>query len=571
MSDIARRNQPPMDEPISHRSPEGGGVGRFLLAAAIVLMLVAVAGATTWWMYSREPADPAAAPTPGASSKCPDADLLVAAAPDIAPVIQAAARTLDDDTSGPDGCGPIEVVAEEPSATAAASVKYDVWIPSSSSWVAIAGTRGAAYAIQGEPLAHTPVVLAAPSALADQIGQGGQTSWAKLTGGVAAGRIPAVTMPDAQASTVGMLSVYAVNKAMARTTPDTGIAQLRALTLRSRLTDATANSAKLMDRLAGEWSTNSVTSSVGVFPTTEQQLKAYQAAKHTVQLKGAFPVDGLVEADFPFAVARTNRNAGLTERLRAAITKPILTRAGFRTSATPNAMPVIAKPQELLASSAMWAGYKNLTTQVLLLIDASGSMNQKITAPGGKSTTRAALLRESGGIAAELFAEDTSVGMWFFGQPTPSSPAHVEAVPFGPITAEVGGKPRREALGGAMATYRAADDSGTPLYQSVLDGVAEMQPKVKQGAVTLVVVLTDGVDGESTFKMTQPQFMQKLAAAQDPNRPVPVLSVGYGPDVDMKALNAMSSATGGAAFAATNPADLSSAIAKAFLAAHAPR
>ncbi|GAA0478526.1 hypothetical protein Ade02nite_67200 [Paractinoplanes deccanensis] len=558
-----------MDEPNSHRSPDGGGVGRFLLAAAIVLMLVAVAGATTWWMYSREPA-PTAGPAPAASaSQCPDADLVVAAAPEIAPVVQAAARTFDDDSS--DKCGPIEVIAEEPSVTAASSVKYDVWIPSSSKWVDLAGTRGAAYDIDGEPLAHSPIVLAAPSTLADQIAKGGQASWAKLTAGVAAGQIPAVTMADAQTTTVGMLSVYAVNRAMARTTPDAGIAQLRALTLRSRLTDAAANPAKLMTRIAEDWNTNSVTAGIGVFPTTEQQLKAYQAGKHTVQLKGAPPVDGLVDADYPFAIAHNNRDAELTKRLRAAITKTSLTGAGFRTSPTPNAMPVIAEPQELLASSTMWAGYKNLTTQVLLLIDASGSMNQKITAPGGRTTTRAALLRQSGGIAAELFAEDTSVGMWFFGQPTPASPAHVEAVSFGPITGAVKGKTRREALGAAMAGYKAADNSGTPLYQSVLDGVDEMRPKVQQGAVTLVVVLTDGVDGESTFTMTQAEFMQKLTAGQDPNRPVPVLAVGYGPDVDMKALNDMSNATGGKAFAATNPADLSSAIAKAFLAAHAPR
>ncbi|MEV4349867.1 substrate-binding domain-containing protein [Actinoplanes sp. NPDC049596] len=559
-----------MDEPNSHRSPEVGGVGRFLLAAAIVLMLVAVAGATTWWMYSREPADPTAQPAPAASaSQCPDADLLVAAAPEIAPVIQAAARTFNEDPS--DKCGPIEVIPEEPSVTASASVKYDVWIPSSSAWVALAGTRGAAYKVEGEPIARTPVVLAAPDTLAAQIGQGGQTAWAKVTAAAASGQLSAVSMPDPQTNTVGMLSVYAINKAMARTTPDAGIAQLRALTLRSRLTDAAADPAKLLTRIGEEWNVSSVTSSIGVFPTTEQQLKAYQAGKHTVGLKGAAPIDGLVEADYPFAIAHNNRDADLTERLRAAITKQALTKAGFRTTSAPNAMPLIAKPQELLASGAMWAGYKSLTTQVLLLIDASGSMNQKITAPGGRSTTRAALLRQSGGIAAELFAEDTSVGMWYFGQPTPSSPAHIESVPFGPITDDVKGKSRREALGAAMAGYRASDNSGTPLYQTVLDGVAEMQPKVRQGAVTLVVVLTDGVDGESTFKMSQPQFMQKLTAAQDPNRPVPVLAVGYGPDVDMKALNDMSAATGGKAFAATNPADLSSAIAKAFLAAHAPR
>ncbi|MGK5684618.1 substrate-binding domain-containing protein [Actinoplanes sp. URMC 104] len=571
MPDRARRDQPPVDQPVTHHGPPGGGAGRIVLAAAIVVLLLAVAGGTTWWMYSRDPAPatnagPSRAPSP---SSCPGVKLRVAAAPEIAPVVSAAAKTLDDDDKNP--CDPVQVVAEEPGLTVASAAKPDVWIPSSSAWLGIANAGGAAFTAQGRPLAHTPIMLAAPASVTDSLSKGGRTSWAQLTAAVAAGNVAAVTMPDARASTTGLLSVYAVNAAMARTTPDSGIAQLRALTLRSRLKEASADPSRVLAGIAGQWNANGVTYDVGVFPTTEQQLRTYQRGKHTVQLKGAYPVDGLVEADYPFAVAKNNQDTELAGKLRAAITRPALTAAGFRAAATPNALPLPAQPAALLAPATMWSEYKTLSTQVLLLIDASGSMNQKISAPGGRTLTRAALLRESGQFAAQLFAEDTSVGMWYFGQPTPSSPAHEEVVPYGPITDQLQGATRREALAKAMRDYRAADDSGTPLYQSVLDGVAEMREKVSPGTVTLVVVLTDGKDGESTFKMTQAQFMDKLAAQQDPSRPVPVLAVGYGPDVDMKALTDMSTATGGAAFAATDPADLSSAIAKAFLAAHAPR
>ncbi|MBM2615232.1 substrate-binding domain-containing protein [Actinoplanes sp. LDG1-06] len=572
MSDLTGRNQPPMDEPVTHHGPPGGGAGRVLLAVGIVLLLVVVAGGTTWWMYTRDPA-PTTNTAPvrtTAPTACPSVKLRVAAAPEIAPVVRAAAKKLDDNPADP--CDPVEVVAEEPGATVAAAAKPDVWIPSSSAWLGIANAGGAAFTAQGQPLAHSPIMLAAPAAVTDSLSKGGQTSWAQLTGAVAAGKIPAVTMPDAQATTVGLLSVYAINAAMARTTPDSGIAQLRALTLRSRLKDASADPTALVARVAGQWNTNGVIYDVGIFPILEQQLKVYQHGKHTVQLKGAYPADGLVEADYPFAVAKNNQDEALTKKLRAAITGTAITQAGFRAAPTPRALPLPAQPAGLLAPATMWSQYKSLATQVLLLIDASGSMNQKIKAPGGREVTRAALLRESGKFAAELFAEDTTIGMWYFGQPTPTSPAHQEVVSYGPITGQLDdGTSRRAALGKAMDNYRAADDSGTPLYQSVLDGVTEMRDKVSPGTVTLVVVLTDGVDGESTFKMTQAQFMTKLAGEQDPSRPVPVLSVGYGPDVDMKALNEMSEATGGKAFAATNPADLSSAIAKAFLAAHAPR
>ncbi|MDY7086881.1 MAG: substrate-binding domain-containing protein [Actinomycetota bacterium] len=573
MSDLTGRNQPSADEPVTHHGPPGGGAGRVLLAAAIVLLLVAVAGGTTWWMYTREPApttNTATTVKPSTPPACPGVKLRVAAAPEIAPIVRAAAKRLDDSPADP--CDLITVVAEEPGNTATNAAKPDVWIPSSSAWLGIANAGGAAFAAQGEPMAYSPIMLAAPTAVTDSLSKAGRTSWAQLIGAVAAGRIVSVTMPDARTSTVGLLSVHGVNAAMARTTPDSGIAQLRALTLRSRLKEASADPAKVIAKIAEQWNTNGVVYDVGVFPVVEQQLKAYQRGKHTVQLKGAYPADGLVQADYPFAVAKNNQDVELTAQLRAAITRSALVQAGFRPAPMPDALPLPSQPGDLLTPATMWSEYKSLATQVLLLIDASGSMNQKIEAPGGRSLTRAALLRESGRFAADLFSEDTTVGMWYFGQPTPTSPAHREIVSYGPITEQVdGGKTRRDSLVKAMDTYRAAENSGTPLYQTVLDGVAEMREKVAPGTVTLVVVLTDGEDGESTFKMTQQQFMAKLAGEQDPSRPVPIIAVGYGPDVDMKALNDMSAATGGKAFPATNPADLSSAIAKAFLAAHAPR
>lgn len=567
MSDIVRRDQPPQPEWGSHhhRSPENS-VGRFVLAGVIVLLLIAVAGGTTWWMYSREPAAAPPAPQPS-TPQCPSPSLRVVAAPEIAPVVLAAARTIGPPRGG---CSPVEVTAEEPWLTATGERKPDVWIPSSAAWLRT-GPAAAAYAMAGAPLAYSPILLAAPPAITSLHAEDDQTSWTGLLESVTSGRLATVSMPDAQRSTVGLLSVYAVNQAMARTTKDRGIAQLRALTLRSRLKDATGDPAATLRKIAGEWNTTSVVNDIGVFPITEQQLTTYQRGGHTVQLAGAYPADGLVEADYPYAVAKALDDRELADRLRAAIGRTALTEAGFRTSRTPKALAVPAAPESLQAPARVWAGYRSLTTQVLLLIDASGSMNDRVKGPGGRVTTRAGLLRESGTAAAQLLSEDTSVGMWQFGSPTPASPPHTEVVPFGPITATVGGKQRRDALAAAMAGYRAPPIAGTPLYQSVLDATAEMQTRVKEDTVTLVVVLTDGVDGESRHAMPHAQFMARLKAQHDPKRPVPVIAVGYGPGADMRALSDMAAATGGEAIPATDPADLASAMANAFVAAHTPR
>ncbi|MET0426728.1 MAG: hypothetical protein ABW046_22870 [Actinoplanes sp.] len=545
-------------------------MARYVLAAAIVVMLVVVAGGTVWWMYTRQPvADPTPLAGPSsAPASCGNPTLKVAAAPEMVPVIEAAALSLNP---GGGTCGPIRVSAEEPVDTLAnlKTQKPDVWIPSSSAWLRMPG--GDTFDGGDSPLARTPIVLAAPTAITGLFAKGDQTSWAQLAAGAAGDKIPAVTMPDAQRSTVGMLSVYAVNQAMTRTTTDTGIAQLRALTLRSRLKDANADPAALLRKVQGEWNANAVVYDVGAFPVTEQQFLAYQRAKHTVQLQAAFPVDGLIEADYPYAIATKTKHKELAQKLRTAITGASLTEAGFRAEAMPRALTLPKQVESLLAPAKMWADYRQLNFQVLLLIDASGSMNQQIKDKTGRTTTRAELLRGSGKTAAQLFGADTSIGMWFFSEPTKTSPAHTEAVPFGPITAEIDGKPRREMLAASIGAYRAENDAGTPLYQAVLDGQKEMQSKVKPDAVTLMVVLTDGEDGESRFKMPGKDFLAKLAAQRDPARPVPIIGVGYGPDANMAALGAMATATGGQAIPATNPADLSSAMARAFLAAHAPQ
>ncbi len=568
MSELSRRDQPPSPERSGphHRSPENG-TGRLLLAGAIVLVLILVAGCTTWWMYSREPiTGPPASPQPS----CPSPALRVVAAPEIVPVVVEAARTIGPPASESGGCGPVEVIAEEPWITASAERKPDVWIPSSSAWLRM-GTISAAYRTSGAPLAWSPIMLAAPAGIAGQFADDGRTTWSRVVSGITAGKVSAATMPDPQRSTVGLLSVLAVNAAMARTTPDDGIAQLRALTLRSRLKEATADQAGLLRRMAGEWNPTSAVRDVGIFPVIEQQLRAYQRAEHTVRLEGALPTDGLIEADYPFATAKATEQRELADRLRAAIGRTALTEAGFRTAPTKGSVAVPTSAEALLGPARTWAAYRALTTQVLLLIDSSGSMNDRITGPGGRTTTRAALLRESGKAAAQLFSDDTSVGLWFFGSPTPTSPAHTEAVSFGPITGPLGNRPRRDVLTAAMAGYRAPTIAGTPLYQSVLDATAAMKAQVRPGTVTLVVVLSDGVDGQSRFAMPRAQFLAKLNAQRDPARPVPVIAVGYGPDADMAALRAMASATGGEAIPATDPADLASAMAKAFVAAHAPR
>ena len=545
----------PQQEPPHH--------GRLWLAAAIVLLVLVSAVGVTWFLIRNGPSGPAtsrpvASPAPS-TTPCPRAGMRVVAAPEIAPVIRAAAGGL---TPGGQRCPAVEVVAEEPGVTIAAKARPDVWVPSSSVWLRAAGEG---YTIAGDPLAYSPIMLAGPKPIIEQISRNGQTGWTRLIEGMVGGRIPVATMPDAQRTTTGMLSVYGVHAATARATPDRGIAQLRAFTLRSRLDDASGDPVSVLERLAGQADANAAVYGSGVFPVTEQQLTAYQRGGHPIQLAGAAPVDGPVEADYPYAI-HENAPRDLARRLRAAISGPDLTAAGFRTEASEAALELPKEPEKLLGPARRWVQYRTMPFQVLLLIDASGSMNDKITDRAGAGTTKAALLRQSGVSAAQLFGEETSLGMWYFGA-TSTGPAHTEEVPFGPLADKVGGQSRRDLMGKKIAGYQAVPQAATPLFQSVLDGVETMRGRAKPDAATVVVVLTDGNDQGSRFAMTQETFRKRLADGNDPGRPVPIIAVGFGPTADMQVLKGMADATGGRAIAAQNPADLASAVAQAFLAA----
>ena len=232
--------------------------------------------------------------------------------------------------------------------------------------------------------------------------------------------------------------------------------------------------------------------------------------------------------------------------------------------------PPPATPNDITNAAVAWSQYRQLAFQVLLLVDASGSMNDPVRGRDGTMTTKAQLLRRAGAQAAQLFGAETSLGMWVFGTPTATSPPYTEALGFGPLSGPVAGSTRRDAFTKAVASYQANPAAGTPLYETVLRGVAAMRPRYRPDALTLVVVLTDGRDEDSPYAMTTQAFLGKLAAASNPKTPVPVFCIGYGADADMTVLNQISTRTGGKAVASNDPGDLASAIAMVFLAAHQP-
>jgi Ca-activated chloride channel homolog len=623
----------------SHRDA-GGGHARprrtgWILAGALVL--VAAVGATLYIVR------------PVADGGCGGGPVLrLAVAPEVSPLIERAAEGTGD------GCPAVTLtpLAAGTTSSILADDQLDGWVPASSAWLDLqptppeTGTPGPETAAPapetatpapetptpapetptpapetptpapetptpapatGTPapgtvpvsLVRTPLVVAAPQPLAEALGwPEQQPTWAELTAAVVQGQLPRFSMDSPLRTPTGLLGVLGVHAAMGRTTPDPGIAQLRALTLRSRLADADADPTALLRQLATRSDPDRAIQEVGAFPVTEQALRAYQDGQPAVPLAALYPADGLMEADYPLVLTpaaaadgdRRELADSLVARIHSAEFAATVAEQGFRPAgppagtATPGApgpdglleqypAPTAAPddPASVTLQAHQWAGYQALAFQTLILVDASASMNDPVRDSSGNQTTKAELLQAAGIQASALYGQDTSLGMWMFATPASDSPPFVEVVPLGPLDEPIDGVPRREVVRVASESYAPFDRAGTPLFETVLQGVEAMQPLVRPETVTLVVVLTDGRDEDTAYAMSGAEFQSRLGDLRDPDRPVPVFCIGYGADADMAALEGIAEATGGRAVASNDPGDLASAIAQIFLAAHGVR
>jgi Ca-activated chloride channel homolog len=602
--------------------------GWWIAAGAVVLAMAIAAGILVGVHLARRGDDSDAGATCGGRPV-----LRVTVTPEFADIVNDAAQDVGD--IGTCSLILVQPEPVTRTLTELANRPPDVWIPASSAWLrlATAGGRGApastpsavgatsdgpsgpaasttrgpgagggaviAFADNPVSLARSPIVIAAPRPFAESLGwPATQPSWTELTTRVVGRQIPRFSMASPMRDTSGLLAVLGVQAAMGRTTTDPGIAQMRALTLRARLAEPEADPAALLDRLGRHTDATLAAREVGLFPITEQALFGYLKANHSVPAAAIYPPDGLLEADYPLAL--TNRTAAdserralaaqLANRIRARDFTDTLIGQGFRPAAqtaaaagtttavaptAPGLLPGYAQPTTMPAQvaepAAMWAQYRRLTYQVLLLVDGSGSMNDQVRDRSGNLTTKSELLRLAGVQAAQLFGEDTSLGMWLFATPTSGSPPYTVALPYGPINDSVNGVPRRDLMRQVAQGYKAYPSAGTPLFETVLRGTAEMRERFRPDASTLVVVLTDGQDRDTRFAMGRAEFLNRLNADRDPARPVPVFAIGYGTDADMGVLRDIARLTGGQAVASNDPGDLASAMAKIFLAAHQPR
>jgi hypothetical protein len=77
-----------------------------------------------------------------------------------------------------------------------------------------------------------------------------------------------------------------------------------------------------------------------------------------------------------------------------------------------------------------------------------------------------------------------------------------------------------------------------------------------------VVIITDGGNSDKAGISTK-DLLRTLAAENDPERPVAVFAIAYGPSGDVASLQRISAVTGGRAYAAPDPRQIGAVLADA--------
>jgi len=498
----------------------------------------------------------------GASSCDTTTRLNVTAAADIAPVVANAARRVSDE----DGCYQVTVTSRESDTTAESLVvsdgteRPDVWIPESTIWLQRAQAAGAwDVPVNGQSIASSPVVLALTEDTASLLGWPDRApTWAQVFGPQAAEDL-SIGLPDPAREPVGVSALFGVRGVLG-TAPDPAAALTT--TLRGLSPNTVPSTDDLFDRLPGE-----ITAAEPLegFPASEKSVLRHNATQAPSKLVAVYAQPAVPALDYPFVVLPDTKpdKRDAAEKFLAKLVEPettkVLSDAGFRTpdgrslrdrsrdkrvsaaKLTPPRLPPAAEIDTMLNQ---WAG-ANRSARIQVLVDVSGSMNEPVA---GTGKTRMALTLQAAELGLGLMKPTTKVGLWLFSTNLDGpGKDYKELVPVETVSDLLSTGALEQ-----LRSVQALPNGATGLYDSTLAAYQTARQNYEPGRINLVVVLTDGRN-EDGAGISREALLTELGNLGDPRRPVQVIGIGIGPDVDVAELQAISGATGGQAFTTPDP------------------
>jgi hypothetical protein len=526
--------------------------------------------------------------------------LSVAAATEISPAVDQAAQQWVSDGANVNGtCVAISVNAINPAIEAAAIAREhhvsltglgdapasvavpDVWLADSSTW--LLRLKADAQGFQptdGSSVAQSPIVLAMPKPVAEIVGwPDNALSWkdALTLFTTSKGINPGIADPTRDAT--GLAGLLALSQ-VAPSIPDGQEKAVGALRLLAQ------SSSALRDDLLQKFphsanDPNDIASSVGAAPLSEQDVISYDAQKPSVPLAALYLKPLPPPLDYPYAVMpelspqKLAAAAGLRGRLSTATFKNALASAGLRgpdgTAGAGFNLPIGAPPATPPTKSAsagsaepggtaaagLDAGAINQTIgrwaaitvpgRVLAVFDVSGSMSTPV--PTAKNQTRAQVTQQAAVQGLSLFDDKWAVGVWRFSTDLDGTRPWQEIVPISSLASS------RQKLKDSVK-YLTPTHGDTGLYDTALAAYKEVRDSWVGGRINSVIMFTDGKN-ENPGGLTLQQLVTQLKKLNDPERPVRMVIIGIGDQVDPKELQAITDATSaGGVFVAQDPAKI---------------
>ncbi|WP_157487937.1 MULTISPECIES: VWA domain-containing protein [unclassified Leifsonia] len=519
--------------------------------AALVAVCLVAGGGIAWASGSLGGIIPTGASTPSCDTVRP---LAVVADPAIAPVMAGIAAEFDAAHPCTQTTVKPQASADTASVLAAGNdVHADIWVPDSAAWrtrtdaTAASLGRPAPTAAFGDAVATTPVVFAAPAAQSAAFAEQ-PVGWSSILDGSVSALLPDPEGSGASLAALGALGAHAPGDD-ARPFAGAMIALGRTI---PRSLDAALVSAESA-------------STPTVVVTTEQAVASTNSAPDSDQFLAIYPSDGTTGVGFPFVrVGGESTGDEKLDELIASFEEAVhasgdaITAGGFREgdgTGVIDAPGVVAQPVVLMAGAdgasqlsilRSW-GVLNLRSRMLAAIDVSGSMEE----PSESGLRRIDIFQQAASGALQKFSGEVELGVWVFSTQRDGEKDWEDLAPIAPL----GDAAHSEQIAGIIGSLPDRLGGATGLYDTTLAGVKNVRDGYDASKVNSLLVITDGRN-EDENGITLDDLLAQLEEQADPDKPVPVIMIGFGPDTDLDAMTKIAKATGGAAYSATKPEDL---------------
>ncbi|SOE15429.1 extracellular solute-binding protein [Streptomyces sp. 2323.1] len=566
---------------------------RRTLVLATGLALAVVAGSV---VALRSGLLPFGGPCDGNSTR-----LDVAAAPDIAPALEAVARTARDGAIRTDGkCLDVQITARAAHDLAdafgqrPADPEFQVWIPDSSLWAERVGAERGTPLTTAGTIASSPIVLGAVPTAATSLGWPARTyRWAELTRAATSSGALRLGMADPARSATGLLALARTSAAGGKEGDDADTRTAAAAKLlHQRVADGDSGVMATLPKDDSGAARDNPSRNRALL-LSEQAAYAHNTGSGSgPSLDLFYPRDGAARLDYPYVLVddedmrpeQTRAANRFMTLLGEAAGQRILRAHGFRdgngganarvirTAGGRAPQPSAAGPadpptvRELQALMGMWT-ITVQSTRLTTVVDASASMGAPVPAQGGR--TRMQLARNSLLQALATCTPDDEFGLWTFATFLDGPRDYAEVAPTGRLgDRDTNGATHRDALTAAIDSLTPEARSGAGLYDTTLAAYEKARTTYASGKFNALVLVTDSAN-EDAGSIGLDGLVARLTELADPKRPVPLIALALGPDADTSALQRIVAPTGGSAHRVDDPSQLHRVLLKAIITAGA--